>query len=809
MAPSDLKTLFSETVALSPGNPCCLHLRLNNKGLADKEAVSLGKYIDGFLTSRMLADDVEIFCNMDLADNDIGSSGLVAVLTALEKHCVICKCVKLYRNRLGDEGGLRLARTVCSQAGACEELHLSHNSFTWKSLVALCMAVARNDCYPFLSRRDKGNNDDRHLYIPCWLRIEQNAIARPLDVVEIIAREGEVDICIPENRDDCNPWKCAYSTEDPYEVPKVHLLSITNQARVSRSTFDEIEVRDEVRRWMGLGHRPISIAAPLPVKGAYAPPTPTTSGQAELQSCCAARSRSSSDLGCTGTSPGAYPSSGAEADKASQRPVAATPSSTGGTGMAPVTPSGYPAANGANGHAGGDVMKAIASGDHWPEPTNLGERSSSNGSGSGSPQNPAAAAAPPPQPVSQRVSLLVDRNGKRRIHPDQLEDNNESSAQRFVCHLCKFVMLKPVMTNCCHLFCGTCFSAYVEKQVMQRKMKQAINGGGSSPIPHVPCPQPGCERQLQKKDVTALEAIVQQNTTVSSKSSAATLLMRLQRKLKVRCVHHCDFFDCSYGKDAESIQRSRGLKCSWAGGLADYDAHVASHCAVEIAVAAREKDEANSSKTPKSRDPETPQKTFQSGREADAQRVQVMARTEEQMRREAEERRQAEEQRRLAEERKHAEERKAEERNRRAGEEQRRLEGERQERRMQEGRRIQEEERRLQDERRRFEEWKAAEERRLNHERRAFEERLRPKAAVLPGDGEVRACRFDFTAPEGDRSKISLKADDFVRVFQITETGWAAGVRLDRRTQREIGESGWFPVSYLKPAGPGRAPEAP
>eukprot|EP00438_Fugacium_kawagutii_P027443 Skav208094 [mRNA] locus=scaffold1681:146421:151451:- [translate_table: standard] len=66
-------------------------------------------------------------------------------------------------------------------------------------------------------------------------------------------------------------------------------------------------------------------------------------------------------------------------------------------------------------------------------------------------------------------------------------------------------------------------------------------------------------------------------------------------------------------------------------------------------------------------------------------------------------------------------------------------------------------------------------------------------------DGEVRIARYDYTPEKGDEAQIKISANDKIRVFQVTESGWAAGVRLCPKTMKEEGDAGWFPAGYLEP----------
>jgi len=63
----------------------------------------------------------------------------------------------------------------------------------------------------------------------------------------------------------------------------------------------------------------------------------------------------------------------------------------------------------------------------------------------------------------------------------------------------------------------------------------------------------------------------------------------------------------------------------------------------------------------------------------------------------------------------------------------------------------------------------------------------------------TRLVRCDYAPGETDRAQIPLKQNDLVRIFEVTQSGWAAGVRLCRKTGQEVGMAGWFPATYLYP----------
>lgn len=781
-APGDLKSLFAERVVLAPGSTTWLQVRLRGRGLGDGQMVALGRFLDALLEKHSPASGGEVCASVELAENAIGSAGLTAVLDALEKYRVSCKCLKLYKNKIGDDGGVRLARMVANQASAIEELHLSHNVLTQRTLVAICMAMGKHEGYPQLGRS--------RLYIPCWLRMEYNHISRPLEVVEVLRRDGEVPICTADIRDDCGPWRCSRAGRSPRGVPKVHLFTISVQSRSHRpATTDEAELREEIRRWGGRSGPPAPSVRMAPA-GARppGPPGATPTSPTPAGGCCGGcvggrppgpkagpaapspanrgwgtplgGSTTSSAWGGTSASLGSLnggicpPVSGASLHEAEEQAAQHTGGPRGfgsawdgpGTGERHVG-GGYPtaAADGVGlatsvpkaaeamvarrtdeGGRGdireGTAEEAVPPPPPPPLPAAVGTAGAGTAKPAGVAGEQAASGGSPPAAGNHaqvhsaaaggaRCSLLLDVSGKRRIHPEQLE-GSDGSTNQFVCPLCSFVMVKPVMTSCCHLFCSDCFTSYVGDQVSKQKSKAVAS------VPLLPCAQPGCTQQLRRQDITSLEK------ERDAKAGAAVLLQRLRNSLRVRCVHHTDLFSCHFGKDASAVARTRRVTCSWVGDLGGYDDHLRKSCTVELAIVSAAGGQNGEDATPTSaaaaiNGSAADERHQQQASEAAAAKASLAADT-----------------------------------TAAAG---------------------------------------------GGGGGAATTAATRMDTAIAEG-GEVRVARYDYLPQETDRAQIALKANDLVKVFEVTESGWAAGVRLSKRTKEEVGEAGWFPAAYLSPA---------
>jgi len=307
--------------------------------------------------------------------------------------------------------------------------------------------------------------------------------------------------------------------------------------------------------------------------------------------------------------------------------------------------------------------------------------------------------------VSDRASVVLDLNGRRRILPDQLEADGASG--QFVCPLCSFVLVKPLLTSCSHMFCEACFQGWVSKQVS----KQKRDGG---PVPLLPCPQPQCTTELRKRDIMPMDK------ADISKEGAAKVLLRLRNGLRIRCVHHSSHFDQPFGADAKRINEDKGLSCRWVGDLASYDEHVAS-CPIEeelVGSGTRSAVVQGAESSARTEDAQEPPSAGTGDSDVGTENAAVSSDTSQR-----------------------PDTAQAEETN-------------------------------------------AAQ---------------TSGSTVIDDSGETRIAKYDYVPSAESKAQIYIKANDLVKIFQVTETGWAAGVRICRKTMQEVGEAGWFPAGYLYP----------
>ena len=131
-------------------------------------------------------DANEYFFNVDLSNNDLGPDGvhvLVSFLRQLQSSSLFLAKLKVYKNRLGDEGAKHLAKYIYEQPSPLHEIHLSHNGIGATGATSLALAVMHNrhSVYPF-------RRGDKTEYLPCWCRLESNNVKAPTNLVEALKR---------------------------------------------------------------------------------------------------------------------------------------------------------------------------------------------------------------------------------------------------------------------------------------------------------------------------------------------------------------------------------------------------------------------------------------------------------------------------------------------------------------------------------------------------------------------------------------------------------------------------------------------
>lgn len=772
MDPGALKKLFGSHVTLSADQQW-LQVRLSGKGLGDNEMYALGRFLDELLPDS--ESEEAVWANVELAENVIGNEGLIAVLDVFEKRRVSCKYIKLYKNKIADFAGVRLADQVRRQESAVEEIHLSHNMFSAKTLVALCMALAKNDAYPMVGRN--------RLYIPCWVRMEYNYIAKPLEVLEMLRRDGPVSICTADNRDDCGPWRCHCANRTKQNVPKVHLFTIGVQSRQRNEPKDEAELREDIRKYGG-SLQPVAPSvrkAPSlpatgprgmqpPGPGAARTPTASTNGRgawdigqppalqrARTEPAAiihdAAEVAAPTIYDITEASPPLNQTKEAVVPPPPPPPRAAaaeaTPASANlKTNLPPQEPAKPEPRSAVGGNVGAGTngsrsaqapvaaaAAAVATAAARKEPAkaephsavggNLG--AGTNGTRTGQIQAGAAAAAAARKDATAAAphgtggnagsAALVETVPGRR---NSLVLDGSNRRRILPSQLEAEEASGPFVCNLCHFVIlkpviTTCSHLFCEscfrQWVQDQVSKEKRNQKADAPVPLVPCPQNSCSMKLRKQDISPFDKA--DSTKVGA---TVALLQRLRNNLRIRCVHHVDHFKFAFGKDAQRIHNETGgaMCCQWVGDISAYDDHIRKGCPIEQRLVE------NGHAAP-SLQTAGANKSSSGGPTGDVKAKAVATN--------------------------HA---------------------------------------------------------RMNGGGPAADTGATGPKMVdsSPSDaGEIRIVRYDYTPSDVDKAQIPLRQGHKVKVFEITDSGWAAGVRLCNETQAEVGDAGWFPEGYLFPAG--------
>lgn len=499
-----------------------------------------------------------LYEEVDFSQNELSSSGLRAVLDVC-RRCPKLRILKLYKNQI-DDGGAEGLADLCRHIPGIEEIHLSHNHFTAVGVEVLITAA----------EQARPANIS-----PLWLRLEQNDVGDAATVLENL--QSRLAVCSRQDEVRCTVRQCC-------KRQKVHLPFFTLQRpnRVDRSRGGyPRDIREEAS----------PTAAVAPSRSVVTPKhglTPSNRVQLPNGSNSVWHNGTARQFGdgapfgspqstrggdtpgfeaFTDKSPsfgGPSPSSRGSSDAAAAAALdTAMRRSREAAGAAEVDMSPTPARQRGGGSAGtgaGSGGGATPSGGGGN--TGGGSKASEEASYTQTPKHDAQSRL--------RPSLVLDDGGHRRILPKQLEV--EGGSNHLVCPQCHFVIMRPVITTCSHLFCDSCFCAWVKNQVSKQK-----KGVPEGPVQYIPCPYPNCTAKLQKKDIMRMDKA----SPDSSKVGAVPLLQRLRNNLRVRCVHHRDHFKYDFGKDAERVQRETGMTCKWIGDLAAYEEHVGKGCAIE------------------------------------------------------------------------------------------------------------------------------------------------------------------------------------------------------------------------------------
>lgn len=166
-------------------------------------------------------------CNseIDFSNNSLSNESVWMLLETLAQFEVQAGVLKLYKNRISSAGILALCEFIRNnhRAGPVYEMHLSHNEVDDESALELLRTLRESELklrYP--PRRSVEGAEGAHP-VPVWLRLNQNKIIEPSQVLRTIQAEG-ITWCAPRSADGCGPCQCTKK-----ECPLLHLYLFTEQ----------------------------------------------------------------------------------------------------------------------------------------------------------------------------------------------------------------------------------------------------------------------------------------------------------------------------------------------------------------------------------------------------------------------------------------------------------------------------------------------------------------------------------------------------------------------------------------------------
>lgn len=181
--------------------------------------------------------------HVDLSNNSIGPAGIKAMvdfmLSTHETGKPICvRILKLFKNRLGDEGMWHLARLALLQPLPIHEVHLTHNGITSRGAASLLLAFGLHpgNAYP-IRVQSKREGD---LYAGCWCRLERNNVQNAGKLVTALDQIGGVRVLETRRADkEWGPLRSPSWVKKSQEIPHAVLHMFGDQSGKSPNQAEE------------------------------------------------------------------------------------------------------------------------------------------------------------------------------------------------------------------------------------------------------------------------------------------------------------------------------------------------------------------------------------------------------------------------------------------------------------------------------------------------------------------------------------------------------------------------------------------
>jgi len=192
-----------------------------NKNSAKTLDYSKQRLTDADIASLKLSQESTAYEEVDFSQNKLSSASLHAIVT-LCSRCSNFRVLKVYKNDIDDSGADELA-WLFEQCQTLEEVHLSHNRLTARGAKTLASAA---DWW----RKETGS--------PLWLRMEQNLVASPTQLLRSF--ENTLSICGREDERRCTTRHCCWKK-------KVHMPFFCLQKDTWKE--DEANVQEDAIAW--------------------------------------------------------------------------------------------------------------------------------------------------------------------------------------------------------------------------------------------------------------------------------------------------------------------------------------------------------------------------------------------------------------------------------------------------------------------------------------------------------------------------------------------------------------------------------
>jgi len=160
---------------------------------------------------------------VNFSKNGLTDDALARLLQALQRSELHVVCLNLYANRISPAGARHISDFLWEAAASVREIHLSHNEIDDEAALEMIRLLADHPKYQ-ARRGASGIGELRH---PVWLRLNNNWIEEPRQMLRALESELGITFCLARNRHTCGPTKCGWKGGSG--CPLVHLYTFETQ----------------------------------------------------------------------------------------------------------------------------------------------------------------------------------------------------------------------------------------------------------------------------------------------------------------------------------------------------------------------------------------------------------------------------------------------------------------------------------------------------------------------------------------------------------------------------------------------------